>query len=98
MSDDLPTPRSTLSGLRVLVWCKAFWHRANADLQRLVDMGRGDTPLIRLRYRCSNCRGGSQFTDWVVSNGYNLQPWWGSSEPLPTSAEVMDLPLRAFPS
>jgi hypothetical protein len=37
--------------------------------------GARDTPPIRLRYRCSNCAGGSQFTDWVVSNGYNPQPW-----------------------
>jgi hypothetical protein len=76
VTDDLPTPRSTLrAGYRVLVWCKACRHRANADLQRLVDAGRGDTPLIRLRYRCSNCPGGPRFTDWVVSNGYNPQPW-----------------------
>jgi hypothetical protein len=76
MSDGLPTPRSTLrNGLCVFVWCKACRHRADADLQRLVDAGRGDTPLIRLRYRCSNCRSGSQFTDWVVSNGYDPQPW-----------------------
>jgi hypothetical protein len=62
-------------GYRVLVWWKACRHRAAADLQRLIDDGRGDVPLIRLRYRCSNCSGGSQFTDWVVSNGYNPQPW-----------------------
>jgi hypothetical protein len=63
------------SGLCVLVRCKACRHRANADLQALIDSGRGDVALIRLRYRCSNCAGGSQFTDWVVSNGYNPQPW-----------------------
>jgi hypothetical protein len=38
----LPTPRSTLrdSSARVLVWCKACRHQADADLQKLVDEGR----------------------------------------------------------
>jgi len=50
MSDDLPTPRSTLqSGLCVLVRCTACRHRDYADLQKLVNSGRGDVPLIRLR-------------------------------------------------
>jgi hypothetical protein len=53
----LPTPRSTLrdSSERVLVWCKACRHQADADLQRLVDTGRGDVPLIHLKCCCSNC-------------------------------------------
>jgi len=63
----LPTPRSTLRAgyLDVLVWCKACRQQAPADLQRLVDSSRGDTPLIHLRYRCSKC--GSRLTDWVVT-------------------------------
>ena len=67
MPDDLPTPRSTLRSryVRVLVWCKACRHEADADLQALVDAGRGDVPLIKLRFRCSNC--GSRLTDWVVT-------------------------------
>jgi hypothetical protein len=70
VSDNLPTPRSTLaSRLRVHVRCPACRHRDYADLQALIDSGRGDVPLIQLRYRCSNCSGGSQFTDWVVTNG-----------------------------
>ena len=47
----------------VLVWCKACCRQADADLQALVAAGRGDVPLIRLRFRCSNC--GSRLTDWV---------------------------------
>ena len=35
-------------------------HRRNADLQALIDAGRGDVPLIDLRFRCSNC--GSRLT------------------------------------
>jgi len=76
MTGDLPTPRSTLrANYRVLVWCKACKHQAEADLQHLIDDGRGDVPLIKLRYQCSNCASGSRFTDWVVTSGYMPQPW-----------------------
>jgi len=63
----LPTPRSTLHSRYtcVLVWCKSCRHQREADLQRLVDTGKGDVPLIRLRFRCSNC--GGRLTDWVVT-------------------------------
>jgi len=47
------------------VWCKSCRHQREVDLQALVDSGRGDVPLIRLRFRCSNC--GSRLTDWVVT-------------------------------
>jgi hypothetical protein len=38
MSDALPTPASTLTAgyVRVLVWCKACRHQADADLPALV--------------------------------------------------------------
>jgi hypothetical protein len=56
MSDDLPTPLSTLeSGLCRLVRCKACRRRDYADVQKVIDSGRGDVLLIRLRYRYSNC-------------------------------------------
>jgi len=44
----LPTPRSTLHSRYtcVLVWCKSCRHQREADLQRLVDTGKGDVPLI----------------------------------------------------
>ena len=65
--NELPTPRTTLrSGyVRVLVWCMACRHRRNADLQGLVDAGRGDVPLVHLRFRCANC--GRRLTDFVVT-------------------------------
>jgi len=47
----LPTPRSTLRNddhAQVLVWCKRCQHRSEADLQKLVEEGRGDVPLIHL--------------------------------------------------
>jgi hypothetical protein len=72
--DALPTPRSTLRAhyVRVLVWCKACRHQANADLQALLDAGRGDVPLNRLRFRCANCR--SRLTDFLVTSRDNPQP------------------------
>ena len=78
MSDDLPTPRTTLHAryLDVLVWCKGGCrHQAPADLQKLVDTGHGDVPLTALRFRCSNC--GSRNTDWVVTarSAVAVQPW-----------------------
>ena len=53
MSDDLPTPRTTLRAgyVAVHVWCKACKHQADADLERLAAEGRGDVPLVRLRFR-----------------------------------------------
>jgi hypothetical protein len=57
-----------------LVWCKGgCQHQADADLHRLVDSGRGDVPLTRLKFRCSNC--GSDRTDFVVTSRDNPQPW-----------------------
>jgi hypothetical protein len=46
-----------------------------ADLKALIDAGRGDVPLIDLRYRCTKC--GSARTDWVVASkrAVAVQPW-----------------------
>jgi hypothetical protein len=48
--------------------------QALADLQRLVDTGRGDEPLIHLRYRCVRC--GSRLTGWVCTSRYSGRPAW----------------------
>ena len=72
----LPAPRTTLRAryVSLLVWCKGgCQHQAAADLHRLVESGRGDVPLIHLRFRCSNC--GSDRTDFVVTSRDNPQPW-----------------------
>jgi transposase-like protein len=56
------------------VWCKGgCQYQAGADLHRLVESGRGDVPLMHLRFRCSNC--GSDRTDFVVTSRDNPQPW-----------------------
>ena len=58
LTDDADTPRSTLASryVRILLTCWHYRHQADADLQSLVDGGRGDVPLARLRWRCARCR------------------------------------------
>jgi hypothetical protein len=76
LTDGVPTPRSTLRAryVSLLVWCKGgCQHQAHADLQALIDTGRGVVLLTELRFRCSNC--GSDRTDFVVSSRDNPQPW-----------------------
>jgi hypothetical protein len=80
MRDDLhelPTPRTTLQSryVRVLVWCTSCRLQRDADLQTLIDAGKGDVPLINLKFRCSNC--GSRLSDFVCTSkdaGW-VQPW-----------------------
>ena len=74
----LPTPRTTLRAryVSLLVWCKGgCQHQAHADLQALIEQGRGEVPLTRLKFRCSNC--GSDRTDWVIASkgATAVQPW-----------------------
>jgi hypothetical protein len=68
MTDGLPTPRTTLRTgyVRVLVFCNSCRHQAAADLQALIDAGRGDVPLTALRFRCSQCH--TARTDFVVTS------------------------------
>ena len=68
----LPTVASTqrTGYVVVLVWCKSCHHQDVADLEALIAAGRGDTPLINLRWRCGRC--GSRLTDWVCSSRYAL--------------------------
>ena len=53
MAHGLPTPRTTLRAgyVRVLVWVQVMPHRRDADLQALVDAGKGDVPLVHLTMR-----------------------------------------------
>lgn len=62
----LPTPNTMLRAhyLRLLLTCQACHHQTDADLQALVDSGRGDVTLIKLRWRCSRC--GHRKIDAVV--------------------------------
>ena len=77
---DLPTPRTTLAAdfLDLIVWCKGGCrHQAPADLQKLAEAGKGDVPLIKLRFRCSGC--GSNRTDWVVTSSRRATCSWRGS-------------------
>jgi hypothetical protein len=74
---ELPTSRTTFAAryVAVLVWCKSCRHQAAADLVALIDAGRGDVPLVDLRFRCGNCR--SMLTDFVCTSrsGALVKPW-----------------------
>jgi hypothetical protein len=72
---ELPTPRTTLAAYyaHVLVFCRSCRHQRDADLQALVDQGRGDVPLVHLRFRCSQCH--TDRTAFVVTSKDNPQPW-----------------------
>jgi hypothetical protein len=82
MTDDLPTARNTLpkdARLCLFVWCKACHHQGPADLQAIIDAGKGDVPLKDLKFRCAKC--GSRSTDAVMmgKDGIGVQSW--RSEP-----------------
>jgi hypothetical protein len=57
----------------VLVFCKSCRHQADADLQAIIDGGRGDVPLTELRFRCSQC--GTDNTNFVVTSRDVVKPW-----------------------
>ena len=66
-SGDLPTARTMLAArfLLLRVRCRSCQHAADADLQKLIDQGRGDVPVVKLRFRCTKC--GSRRTDVLVT-------------------------------
>jgi hypothetical protein len=69
---DLPTARDYLkSNVRLLIWCKACRHQIEIGFPSLVKQGKGDIPIVRLKFRCKNC--GTRLTDCVVS-GSHLTP------------------------
>ena len=83
MADNLPTARTMLPNdgwLCLWVWCEACDHGAPADLQAIIDAGRGDVPVKDLKFRCTSCS--SALTDFVVMsrNAIRVQPWKGDTE------------------
>jgi len=81
MPDALPTPRTTLAAryVRVVLTCCSCRHQRDADLQALVDAGRGDVPLIHLRWRCSRCR--SARIDMICTSHARVLPWQAAAAP-----------------
>ena len=59
--------------VRVLVFCNSCRYQADADLQAIIDAGRGDGPLTGLRFCCSRC--GTDRTDFVVTSRDAVKPW-----------------------
>jgi hypothetical protein len=58
---------------RFLLTCKSCRHQRDADLQALIDAGRGDVPLTELRWKCARCS--HRRIDMVVTSHANPQPW-----------------------
>jgi hypothetical protein len=89
MTDDLPTARNTLpkdAWLCLFVSCKACHHQGPADLQAIIDAGKGDVPLKDLKFRCAKC--GSRLTDKVMMSrdAVRVQPWKASDADTATGA------------
>lgn len=55
--NDLLTARTTLQTgyVRLLLTCRSCLRSGDADLQGLIDGGRGDVPLTQLKFRWSYC-------------------------------------------
>jgi hypothetical protein len=85
---ELPTPRSTLQAhyVAALVSCRSCFRSQHADLEALVAGGRGDVPLIHLRFRCSNC--GGRLTDFVCTSkdAGQVQPRRAGAPDQPTAS------------
>jgi hypothetical protein len=69
---DLPTARSYLKhNFRLMIWCRSCRNRREMEFREIVDQGEGDVPIVKLKFRCTNCK--SLRTDAVVS-GSHLRP------------------------
>jgi hypothetical protein len=79
--------------LGVLVWC-ACQRQDFADLQAVVDAGRGDVPIRDLKFRCTAC--GSRRTDFVVTSrsSSRVKPWRGEVPPEPLRQPVCKRLIR----
>ncbi len=72
---DLPTARTTLQTgyVRLLLTCCSCLRSRDADLQGLIDAGRGDVPLVQLRFRCSYC-GHREIDAMIAAKGSAKRP------------------------
>jgi hypothetical protein len=72
-TDDLPTARTLApTGFKFHVWCKACRHSVDVDLAALIRDGRGDLPLVKIKWKCGRC--GSQLTDAVMTGSHMKPP------------------------
>lgn len=57
-----------------MLTCRSCLHRRDADLQALIDAGKGDVPLVHLKWRCARC--GHRKIDMVVTaKDSDVKPW-----------------------
>jgi hypothetical protein len=49
----------------MLIWCKACQHQAPADLEAIDAGGRGNVPLLHLKFCCAK----------MGKSGMGVQPW-----------------------
>ena len=78
MPDDyhgFPTPQTTLRAgyVRVVLTCRSCLHQGDADLDALIASGRGDMPLVQLRWQCARC--GHRKIGMVVTGKETVKPW-----------------------
>jgi hypothetical protein len=72
-TDGLPTGHDfARTDFRLVVFCKACRTERELSGADIVATGKGDVPLIHLKWKCPRCRT-SRFTDFVV-NGSHLKP------------------------
>jgi hypothetical protein len=88
---DRPTPSTTLAArcVRVMLTC---WHchdQADADLPALIAAGRGDVPLIRLRWRGAWCK--SDRIDMIRTSHARVLPWINEAGGLARPSTLMGL-------
>ena len=56
---DLPTARDYLkSSVRLIIWCKAMQAPDRDGVEEDRRHGKGDVPVVKLRFRCENCGSG----------------------------------------
>jgi hypothetical protein len=58
----------------IVLTCRSCRRSRDADLRALVDGGRGDVPLVQLRWRCQHC--GSRLIGMVVSGYQPASGYW----------------------
>jgi hypothetical protein len=59
------------SYVRLLLTCHSCLRQRDADLEALIDAGRGDVALVQMKWRCDNC--GSRLAEFIVG-GSHMRP------------------------
>jgi hypothetical protein len=65
---------ATFRGQHLLVRDRPVARQSNADLRALINTGRGDVPLVQLRWRCSWCHS-TRIDAVVMAKDSDVLPW-----------------------